>query len=428
MNIKLTPCRNVSGEITVPPDKSISHRSAILASLAKGRSALSNFLRAEDCLNTLNVLKGLGVEMHEQGDLIVVNGKGRHGLNGPGGELYFGNSGTGLRLMAGVLSGQRFSSILTGDASLSRRPMSRITVPLTRMGAEITASEGEYPPLKISPGTISGITYDSPIASAQVKSCVLLAGVYPEDTTAVREPVRSRDHTERMMRYLGIPLEVSGTEVTISGGRDWDARDIRVPGDLSSAAFFITACMLFPGSEVIIRDLNLNPTRTGFLEVARRMGASVCEENLRDVCCEPLGDIRVSCGGLRAVRVESKEIPSIIDELPLVALLASQADGTTVISGAGELRKKETDRLHAVANELNKMGQKVKEYEESLGIEGRPGSLTGAGVSSYGDHRMAMMLAVASLRAEGVTTIDDTSCISTSFPGFFELLDKIVER
>ncbi len=424
----IRPARGISGKVNIPPDKSISHRAAIFASLGRGRSVISNFLFAEDCVNTVKALRQLGVKAEVSGRDLIVEGRGLKGLSAPEEELYFGNSGTGMRLMAGVLAGQSFSSVLTGDESLSRRPMERITIPLGKMGADIAPSEGGTPPINIRPGNIKGADYESPVASAQVKSCLLLAGLYSGDTTSVTEPFRSRDHTERMMRHLGIPVKVEGRKVSVTGGAEWDARDIQVPGDLSSAAFFAAACALFPGRSIYMPGVNRNPTRDGFLRVLARMGCKINWENLRFVCGEEQGDLSVTGSELRAVTLGPDEVPAIIDELPLLALLATQSEGVSRITGAGELRKKETDRLSAVAAELKKMGQELREGPDWLEVTGNPGGLKGASVRSYGDHRMAMMLAVAGLKAEGETLIDDVSCIDTSFPGFLELLEGLVER
>lgn len=428
--IDIFPVKHISGSITVNGDKSISHRAIIMASLASGKSTIKNFLYAEDCINTMKILKKLGAKITKKPDgTLLIEGKGRYGLKKPAGKLYFGNSGTGMRLMSGVLSSQLFSTTLTGDDSLSRRPMRRITLPLTKMGAIIQTWKTEYPPLTIKPGILKGITYNSPIASAQVKSCILLAGLYADDTTTVTEPYKSRDHTERMMEYFNIPLKVDGNTVSVTGGRNWPGKDIIVPGDFSSAAFFIAACMLNQGSTLEIRNVNLNPTRTGFLDIVRRMGGNVKIIKEEIVCNEPVGDIHVKFAPkLKSIKINEDEIPRIIDEIPLITLLATQAEGKTIINGAGELRKKETDRLHTISTQLQNMGQSVEEQQNSLIITGSEGPLKGAKVESFGDHRIAMMLAIAGINAKGVTAISNIKCVDTSFPGFFNILESIIER
>lgn len=423
---KIRPVKSVSGEIEVSPDKSITHRALILASLANGQSVIKNMLEASDCLNTLKTIRKCGVRVKKEpsGDLVVY-GTGRKGYKKPSGKLYFGNSATGMRLMAGVYCGQDFSTVLTGDASLKKRPMSRITVPLTRMGAIIRAESGEYPPLKIKPAPLSAIDYTSPIASAQVKSSILLAGLYTGGTTSVTEPFKSRDHTERMFKYLGIPLEVDNNTVKINGGQNWPGRYITVPGDCSSAAFFITAALLFKESRLLIKNVNLNPTRTGFIRVARRMKGDIEILNKKESCNEPVGDILVRGSDLEAVAIEKSEIPSIIDEVPLIALLACRAEGKTIINGAGELRKKETDRLHAVSTQLQRLGQSVEEQSDSLVITGNRGPIKGGKVTSFKDHRIAMMLSIAGLIAAGKVIIDDVKCVETSFPEFYDILTEV---
>lgn len=425
----ILPAKKISGSIKVSGDKSISHRSLIFTSLASGNSTIKNFLFAQDCINTLKVFKKLGVRIikQENGNLKVY-GKGRYGLKKPRGKLNFGNSATGMRLMAGVLSAQNFSSVLKGDSSLSVRPMSRITKPLSKMGANITAEEGEHPPLTIEPGRIKGIKYKSPIASAQVKSCILLAGLYSEKPTTVTEPYKSRDHTERMMEYFGLPVKVDGNTVQVKGETNWPGKSITVPGDFSSAAFFITAALIIPFSRLEIRDVNLNPTRCEFLEVIKKMNGKIEIKDKKVVCNEPKGNIKVSYSDLKSISISENIVPKIIDEIPLIALLATRAQGKTIINGLGELRKKETDRLRAISTQLSAMGQSVQEQGNSLVIHGKKGNLKGSEVISFGDHRIAMMLCIAGLAGEGKTRIKGIKCIKTSFPEFFNLLDETIER
>ncbi|MBN2406131.1 MAG: 3-phosphoshikimate 1-carboxyvinyltransferase [Elusimicrobia bacterium] len=428
-SVILCPVSRVSGEITVSGDKSISHRSLIFSCLAEGSSRIDNFLFAQDCVDTLNVFKKLGVKIKkDRAGALIISGAGRKGLKKPRGKLYFGNSGTGMRLMAGVLAAQEFPSVLTGDASLSGRPMGRIIRPLARMGADITATEGDHAPLFIRPGTIDPITYKSPVASAQVKSCILLAGLFAGGKTVVSEPYKSRDHTERMMEYFGIPVKIKGCQVSVTGGGDWQGKCITVPGDFSSAAFFMTAALIIPGSTLRIKNVNLNPTRTGYLDVVRRMGGEIKITNKRELYNEPIGDITVSSSQLESVNIGRKDVPRLIDEVPLIALLASRAKGKTIIDGVEELRKKESNRLHAVSTQLQNMGQSVEEQQNSLVITGKQGQLRGAKVESFGDHRIAMMLAVAALNAREETSISGVGCVDTSFPDFFKIMESVIEK
>ncbi len=330
--------------------------------------------------------------------------------------------------MAGVYCGQNFPAMLTGDKSLKKRPMSRITVPLTRMGANIRAVAGEYPPLRIKPGEIKSINYNSPIASAQVKSSVMLAGLYATGATTVTEPYKSRDHTERMFKYFGIPVEVVKNTIKVEGGRNWPGKHITVPGDFSSAAFFITAALLFKDNRLVIKNVNLNPTRTGFINIVKRMNGNIKILNKKDSCNEPVGDILIKGSNLKAATIDKSEIPSVIDEVPLIALLASRADGKTIIDGVSELRKKETDRLHAIATQLQKLGQSVEEQSDSLIITGLRGPIKGGKVTSFKDHRIAMMLSVAGLIARGKVIIDDVNCVNTSFPEFYDILKEVTEN
>ncbi|MGM0568290.1 MAG: 3-phosphoshikimate 1-carboxyvinyltransferase, partial [Elusimicrobiota bacterium] len=336
----IRPARKIEGEITVSPDKSITHRAIIFSALSRGKSQVKNYLRAQDCLDTLKAFKKLGVDIKkEDKSTIIINGKGRNGLKKPAGKLYFGNSATGMRLMAGVLSGQKFPTTLSGDESLLKRPMRRITIPLSKMGADIKAYKGEFPPIKIKPSTLSPIHYNSPIASAQVKSCILLAGLYASGSTSVTEPHRSRDHTERMMKYFEIPLKKQKNKISVSGEVNWPGRSITVPGDFSSAAFFITAGLLLPGSGLKIKKVNLNSTRTGFMHAAKKMGGDIEISNKKYRFGEPLGDLIIKKSSLKGIYITAKKIPALIDEVPLLALLAANASGKSVIEGAGELRK-----------------------------------------------------------------------------------------
>jgi 3-phosphoshikimate 1-carboxyvinyltransferase len=422
------------GEITPPPDKSISHRAIILSSLADGQSIIRNFLRAEDPLRTLEAFRRLGVDIRDSfqlsapgsgNDEIVIKGKGLLGLSEPGDVIDCGNSGTTMRLLSGVLSGQPFTTSLTGDASLLSRPMQRVITPLTSMGAAITSEQGGYPPLTIKGGNLSPISYRSPVASAQVKSAILLAGLYCDGITTVTEPDKSRDHTERMLIASGVDLDIKELEVSVSGMASLKPMDMTVPADLSSAAFFITAGLLVPESEIYIRNVGINPTRSGLIDILRLMDARITLENKRDVSGEPVADIYVKHSQLKGVDVGGDLVLRAIDEFPIVCVLAAKARGTTKIEGARELRVKESDRISSMAGELKKMNVNVEEREDGLIIDGRE-DLEPASTSSYGDHRIAMSIAIAGLTASGETTIEDTDCVNTSFPGFMDMLDKLL--
>ncbi len=424
LNIKVTQKTSLRGEVTPPPDKSISHRAIILASLSEGKSIIRNFLRAEDPLRTIKAFRQMGIEIKEfKEEDLVINGKGLIGLREPENIIDCGNSGTTMRLLAGVLAGQPFSATLTGDKSLRSRPMQRIITPLTQMGAKIT-SEAGYPPLTIEGGNLKPIHYKSPIASAQVKSAILLAGLYCDGVTTVQEPDRSRDHTERMLKAQGAEIEIKDFEVSIKGKADLKPLDITVPGDFSSAAFFIVAGIIVAHSEILIKNVGINPTRTGLLKILRMMGAQIEVENEGEVSGEPLADLYVRHSVLMGVTIGGDLILRAIDEFPILCVAASVAQGITKITGAKELRLKESDRIASMAEELRKMGVSIEELPDGVIIEGRE-RLRDATVHSHGDHRVAMAMAIAGLVAQGKTIVEDTACINTSFPGFFEELNKI---
>lgn len=426
MEIRVQRAPQITADITVPGDKSISHRAAMLAALSDGPCRLRNYLRGEDCLGTLRVLRQLGVaiEENESGGFVV------HGISGrfaaPRADLDCGNSGTTMRLMSGLLAAQPFRSRLIGDESLSRRPMRRVMDPLTLMGAKLeTEGAGDCPPLVINgSASLRGIEYRLPVASAQVKSCVLLAGLLAQGKTTVVQPVPTRDHTERMLEFFGVPLERDGERISVTGGRLPQARDFSVPGDISSAAFWLVAAAAQPGANVVVRDVGLNPTRTGLLAVLLRMGARLREENQTKGPGEACGKIEILGAELRGTTIAGREIPNVIDEIPVLAVAGALARGTTVIRDAGELRVKESDRLAVVAQHLAAMGADVEEQPDGLTIQGgRP--LRGARLTSHGDHRIAMAFAIAGLFAEGETVIENASCVETSYPGFAHQLEKI---
>ncbi|HEV8661794.1 MAG TPA: 3-phosphoshikimate 1-carboxyvinyltransferase [Candidatus Methylomirabilis sp.] len=420
------PAPPLAGRLRVPGDKSITHRAILLGALADGTTEIRGYLAGEDCRRTAAACRALGVEVEGWGGPVLrVHGKGLHGLREAEGVLDAGNSGTTLRLLSGILAAQPFLSILTGDASLCQRPMGRIIGPLRQMGASIWGRAGDqYPPLAIRGGPLRGVRHESPVSSAQVKSALLLAGLYAEGPTTVVEPAPSRDHTERLLRGFGHPVEGTGRTATVAPARSLTAVPVEVPGDFSSAAFFLVAACLVPGSRVTLAGVGLNPTRTGLLDALQTMGATVEVVGRREVCGEPVGDLVVTAAPLRGASVGGPLIPRLIDEIPILAVAAACAEGETEIRDAGELRVKESDRIAALAAELGRLGVDVVERPDGLTIRGgRP--LAGASCSSRGDHRIAMALAVAALVARGETRIADSACIGTSFPDFVPLLRTV---
>jgi len=426
--MKLHPVNRIDGHLTLAGDKSISHRVALIAALASGTSRITNFSSAADCASTLSCLKQLGVEVERSGNDVTVRGAN---LRSPAGPLDCGNSGTTMRILAGVLAGQNFSSTLIGDESLSSRPMRRIIEPLELMGAKITSNDGKPPLLVQGSNNLKPITYKLPIASAQVKSAILFAGLGTHGRTQVKESSLSRDHTERLFNGFGVNVVTDqDLTVTLDGPAQLVAGDIRVPGDVSSAAYFIAAAMLLPGSTLTIDSVGLNPTRAEFLSVFRKWGANIATENLTTEQNEPVGTVVIN-GGLNSNsitqsdrRLDGAQIPAVIDELPLLAVVGSQVPGGIEIRDAGELRHKESDRLRATAINLRKMGCEVEEYEDGLAING-PTPLKGVPLESYGDHRIAMAFSVAALIADGPTEISGADCVDISFPEFFKLLDEL---
>jgi 3-phosphoshikimate 1-carboxyvinyltransferase len=413
------------GEISVPGDKSIAHRAVILASVARGRSRISNLSAGDDNSRTVKAFKQMGVEIFRDREALQVEGKGWGGLRAPNAAIDCGNSGTTMRLLSGLLAGRPFRSALDGDASLRQRPMQRVIDPLTLMGANITSkSANGLAPLEIAGGGLRGINYLMPVASAQVKSAILLAALQADGTTTLEEPLKSRDHTEVMLRGFGGHLAVNCQTIAVTGGQSLAAQDVRIPGDISSAAFFVVAAAMNPGSDVVIRDVGCNPTRAGVIEVLRRMGASVQLTNQRAEAGEPVADIRVVGGPLKGVDVGAELVARTIDEYPVLAIAAALAEGVTTFSAVKELRYKESDRIAAMTEGLRRLGVEVDEREDSMTIRGRS-RLGSAEVRSFGDHRVAMSLAVAGLSTDGGIEIDDADCVDISFPGFFALLDKI---
>ncbi|MBK8069699.1 MAG: 3-phosphoshikimate 1-carboxyvinyltransferase [Rhodanobacteraceae bacterium] len=422
----LQPADRVHGRITVPGDKSISHRAVMFGALARGTTRVSGFLPGADTLATAQILRDLGVAIERTGETdLLIEGVGLHGLRGAAHPLDCGNAGTAMRLLAGLLAGQRFASTLVGDESLSRRPMRRVMDPLRSMGARIASTEAGTAPLLIEPSDgLRGIDYTCPVASAQIKSCVLLAGLYASGETAVTEPAATRDYTERMLAALGADVVVEGLTVRLRPGRELAAQPIAVPGDFSSAAFFLVAGAIARNGEVVIENVGLNPRRTGLLDTLLDMGADIEILDRRDIAGEPVGNLRVRPSSLRAVDVPLARVPDMIDEFPAFAIAAACAEGTSRVRGAHELRVKESDRIAAMARGLAAIGVDVEEFEDGMAIEGRE-QLGGGRIDSRGDHRIAMSFAVASLCAREAIRIDDCANVDTSFPGFATLASRI---
>ncbi|MCI0530571.1 MAG: 3-phosphoshikimate 1-carboxyvinyltransferase [candidate division Zixibacteria bacterium] len=425
MHETITPCRAIKGTIHIPGDKSITHRALLTGSISQGRVEISNPSPAMDCESTVNCLKQLGVQISRGNNKYSVKGRGLFGLKKPNSILDAGNSGTTARLLSGILSGQGFDAILTGDESLSQRPMERIILPLRQMGAEIRPRQGDnLLPLEIRGRKLNGITYEIPLPSAQVKSSLLLAGLLAIGKTTLTGRLDSRDHTERLFDYLGIGLENVNGRLLVEGGQEIQAKDIRVPGDFSAAMFFIAAAVVTRHSEIVIKNVGLNPTRTKGLDVLRRMGADLEVFPEEEQNQEPVGTITARSSKLKGTTITAEEVPYLIDEIPALAVAAALADGNTTIAGAGELRVKESDRLSALASELKKMRAEIKETPAGLEIYGRA-VLKGAVLDSHHDHRIAMALAAAGLAAEGPSRIIGSEWTGVSFPGFFNLLSGV---
>lgn len=421
INFTVRPGGNFNGEIRVPGDKSISHRAVMLGSLAEGETHVTGLLEGDDVLATLNAFRAMGVKAQgpENGELTIA-GVGLNGLQPPSAPLDMGNSGTAMRLMAGILAGQKFDSELIGDASLNKRPMNRIAQPLAKMAARIDTQEGGRPPLKISGGAdLKGINYSMPVASAQVKSALLLAGLYAKGETTVIEPAPTRDHTERMLQGFGYQVVKDGSESRLKGGGKLTACDIDVPADISSAAFFMVGASIASGSELLLLHVGINPTRIGIVNILRKMGADISIENERVVGGEPVADLRVRSAQLQGIHIPEDQVPLAIDEFPVLFIAAACAEGTTVLTGARELRVKESDRIAVMAEGLTRLGITVQETDDGIVIEG--GQLLGGEVDSHDDHRIAMAFAIAGLRAKDAITIRDCRNVSTSFPNFVSL-------
>lgn len=430
--IELAAVTGLKGKVTVPGDKSISHRCIMFGSIAKGTTVVHNFLQGADCRATIHCFRNLGIEIEDLKDSVVVHGKGLHGLQAPTRLLEVGNSGTTTRLISGILAGQPFESKLSGDASLNSRPMKRIIEPLTEMGANITSIlHNGCAPLSITPAALHGIRYDSPVASAQVKSCILLAGLYADGETTVTEPALSRNHTELMLKEFGADIRLThaldSTKATASirPCEELYGQNITVPGDISSAAYFIAAGLLVPDSEILVQNVGINPTRAGLLKVCEDMGGDITLLNERTEGGEPIADVLVRTSRLHGTTIQGDLIPTLIDEIPMIAIMASQAEGTTIIKDAAELKVKETDRIETVTDNLKAMGCDITPTEDGMIIHG--GSpLHGATIHTLWDHRIAMAFSIAALIADGTTKILDSQCVDVSYPNFYDTFENLL--
>lgn len=418
---------SLRGEITVPGDKSISHRAVMLGSLAKGTTEVTNFLQGADCLSTISCFKAMGITIDNKNDTVTLKGNGITGLKEPHNTLDVGNSGTTIRLMSGILSAQDFEVTVTGDDSIKRRPMKRIISPLSMMGANIESiNHNDCAPLHIKGSKLSAIHYNSPVSSAQVKSSVLLAGLYADDKTSVTEPYVSRNHTELMLRQFGVEVTTEGTTATVTPSSGFDGQKISVPGDISSAAYFIVAGLIVPNSEIVIKNVGINPTRNGIIEVCKQMGANISLENISNTIGEPTADIIVKSSELTGITIGGSIIPTLIDELPVIALLACQAKGKTIIKDASELKVKESNRIDVMVHNLTLMGADVVATEDGMIINGGR-ELHGATIESKMDHRIAMTFAIAGLVSDGETHINHSECVDISYPNFYSDLLRLTK-
>lgn len=418
---------SLKGELSIPGDKSISHRSVMFGALSDGLTEADNFLTGADCLSTIACFRQMGIDIEQSGTHVKIHGKGLHGLLAPANVLDAGNSGTTVRLMSGILSGQSFESIITGDESIQKRPMKRVMTPLTQMNAAISSiNNNGCAPLKIEPARLSAIHYQSPVASAQVKSCVLLAGLYADGITRVTEPVVSRNHSELMLRYFGAQIESNGKTASIHPEPVLTGQKVHVPGDISSAAYFIAAALITPNSEVLLKNVGINPTRDGMLRVCKAMGADITLLNKDYSGAEPCADLLVRSSSLRGTVIEGDIIPTLIDELPVIAVLAAFAEGTTIIADAAELKVKESDRIAVMTENLERMGCDVQATDDGMIIHGGT-PLHGAVIDSKKDHRIAMSFAVAGLVCDGELEIQDSDCVKISYPGFYDDLYSLIQ-
>ena len=438
MNLTVKPGQALKGKVVIPGDKSISHRSIMCAALAEGNSVIRGFLKGDDCLATLNAFSKMGVNVDHHDNEIVVHGVGLRGLKKPDSDIYLGNSGTSIRLMSGLLCGQSFSSTLKGDASLSSRPMERIVTPLTAMGANISSSKGGNPPLEINPSErLKAFSYELPIASAQVKSCLMFAGLYADGAVVIKEKIQTRDHTELMFKKFGINVFIEESEglkeIRVLPPKSMDAAEIIIPGDFSSAAFFVLAALITPGSDLTLMNIGINKTRIALLEALKEMGADIKLSNVINEY-EPCADISIKASKLKGITLNPKLIPNLIDELPVLFIAASLAEGQTIIRGAEELREKESDRLEAMSNSLKMLRVKFKMYDDGIDIQGLNQEVhtsnsgmpfMASRINSFGDHRIAMTSAIACTRANDRSFIEDTENVTTSFPNFLEICEEV---
>ena len=422
MDKTIKPIESIRGEIEVPGDKSISHRAVFLGGISRGKTEAHNFLEAEDCLHSVSAFRAMGIEISLKEKTIIINGAGLRGLKKPEKALYLGNSGTTMRILPGILAGQNFEATLTGDESLNKRPMARIVEPLSKMGVSISSRDARgLPPLVVKGGPVKPVEYDTKAASAQVKSCVLFAGLYPAGETVLREACQSRDHTERMLEFFGAQIKKEKLFTKVNGNQELNGRDFFIPGDISSAAFFMVAACMLEGSDITIREVGLNPTRMGLADVLESMGADIQIKRAKKAI-EPYGDIRIRFAPLKGTTVEKEKIPLLIDEIPVLAVLAASAEGETCIKGAGELRVKETDRIFSISENLKRLGAEITSRGENLIIKGSGRRFRKSRLESFADHRTAMAMSVAALLADGECTIKNIDCVNTSFPGFFDML------
>ncbi|MBT2726278.1 3-phosphoshikimate 1-carboxyvinyltransferase [Bacillus sp. ISL-75] len=422
-----TNINGLNGKITIPGDKSISHRSVMFGSIAYGETKITNFLPGEDCLSTISCFRKLGVTIEESDNQLRIIGKGFEGLTEPTEVLDVGNSGTTIRLLMGILAGRPFFSSLVGDESIGKRPMTRVTNPLSEIGARIDGrKDGSFTPISIRGGELKPVNYHLPVASAQVKSALILAGLQAEGQSIIIEPEETRDHTERMIKKFGGEIHKDNQNIMVKGGQKLTATSIHVPGDISSAAFFLVAGAVIPDSEIVLKNVGLNPTRTGIIEVMKKMGADLEIVQNDETSFEPFGDLIIKTSSLKGTVIEGDLIPKLIDEIPIIALLATQAEGTTIIKDAEELKVKETNRIDTVVNELKKLGAKIEATEDGMIIYGKS-VLSGGKVSSHGDHRIGMMLAIAALLCENEAELVNPEAISVSYPNFFAHLNSLIK-
>ena len=420
---RISPAKAISGSLSLPGDKSISHRYALIGAIAEGDTSIANYSTGADCHSTLGCVRALGIEVEGAGTEFVIRGKGLDGLRAPAGDLDAGNSGSTIRMLSGILAGQPFASRIFGDESLSRRPMQRVMKPLAQMGARIDARDGQFPPLRIEGGSLRAIDYTLPVPSAQVKTCVLFAGLYADGSTTVTEPIRSRDHTEIALREFGADIAVERRKITIAGRPRLEGRELVVPSDLSSAAFFLVAALLVPGSHLSIHGVGLNPTRSALLDFLVGMGARIRVPNLESQNGELIGDLEVEYSELQGGTIDGGLTAALIDEIPVLAVLGAATEEGLTVRDAGELRIKETDRIHTVVENLRLMGVEAEELPDGMMIPGRQ-KLHAAKLDSSGDHRIAMAFAVAALRADGESVIEGADAASVSFPEFWDTLER----